>query len=99
MCSAIYVLWVEKPKPWKTDAAVFSQKPNETELETEITTTALRNWLTVLKNVLSCFVADCNTLFTSGFIFQQDDALKHTAQLMQDWIATSCPKFGSPVSK
>ena len=29
----------------------------------------------------------------SGFIFQQDGALAHTAKLAQDWIATNCSEF------
>jgi len=37
MGSAIDIFCMEKPKPWKTDTAVFSQKPTETEPETEIT--------------------------------------------------------------
>jgi len=36
MCSAIDFFCMEKPKPCKTDTAVFSQKPTETEPETEI---------------------------------------------------------------
>jgi len=32
MCSAIDIFSMKKPKPWKTDAAVFSQKSTEPEM-------------------------------------------------------------------
>jgi len=43
--------------------------------------------------LLPSVLTDCNTLLLSGFIFQQDGALPHTARLMHaavDCIAANC---------
>jgi len=46
-----------------------------------------------VETLLPELVEDCRSVMPSGFIFQQDGVPAHTAQLAQDWIATSCSEF------
>jgi len=38
-------------------------------------------------------VDDCSRLLPSGYIFQQDGALAHTARATQNWLQTNRPDF------
>ena len=51
------------------------------------------NFMLKLETLLPDLVQDCRSVLQSGFIFQQDGALAHTAKLVQDWIATNCSEF------
>jgi len=46
-----------------------------------------------VESLLRSLVADYNKLLPGGFIFQQDGAPAHTAQLTQTWTAANCPEF------
>ena len=46
-----------------------------------------------VETLLLELVQDCRSVLPSGFIFQQDGALAHTAKLAQDWIATNWSEF------
>ena len=46
-----------------------------------------------VKTLLPRLVEDCKEILPRGFIFQQDGAPAHTANLTQKWIATNCREF------
>lgn len=46
-----------------------------------------------VENLLPKLVEDCNALLGNQFIFQQDGAPAHSANLSQAWLASHCPDF------
>jgi len=46
-----------------------------------------------VETLLPRLIEEYRSLLSSGFIFQQDGAPAHMAQLAQDWIATNYSEF------
>jgi len=77
--------------PWETLTTTFEHVENEPVFGANM---RIQTWKWILTaDDWSDHHWHCSLAGSQGFIFQQDDALAHTARVTQDWLQANCPGF------